>query len=153
MFNSTTEHDETLFYNIMATVTKRDVLWLMGDICFKEESFTYLREIIKGTQQVNWILGNHDTENTERQENIGRAVLNGVKLHSLVSHKGAWLCHHPIHQRELRGKLCLHGHVHSETIREYGFFNCSAENLGFYPREFNDIKDACLVNDWDRWAV
>lgn len=152
-FETINEHDETLFYNIMAQITKRDVIWLMGDIAFTEESFWFIKQIVEGSQQVNWILGNHDTENNDRQENIGRAALAGVKLHSLVSYKGTWLCHHPIHPDELRGKLCLHGHVHNETIRQPGYFNCSAENLGFVPREFKDIKQACLENDWGRWAI
>ena len=150
-FDSRAEHDETLLYNTLAVVTKRDILWLMGDICFSSERFSYIKELVDNTQQVNWILGNHDSENNERQENIGRAALLGVKLHSLVSYKGTWLCHHPIHPDELRGKLCLHGHVHDQTIRQPGYFNCSAENLGFVPREFKDIKEACENNDWDRW--
>ena len=152
-FSSMEDHDEILFEHIMETVTKRDVLWLMGDIFFTEESFWFAKQLVANTQQINWILGNHDTENNERQENIGRTALLGVKLHSLVSYKGTWLCHHPIHPDELCGKMCLHGHVHDKTIREPGYFNCSAENLGFYPREFKDIKDACENNDWDRWRI
>jgi len=152
-FNTADQHDFKVFDSVLRTVTKRDILWLMGDICFSSERFSYIKELVDNTQQVNWILGNHDSQTNERQENIGRAALIGVKLHSLVSYKGTWLCHHPIHPDELRGKMCIHGHVHDQTIRQPGYFNCSAENLGFVPREFKDIKEACENNDWDRWRI
>ena len=151
MFESPEGHDNVLFERIMSTLTKRDTLWLMGDICFSEERLYMLEAISREIGNVHWILGNHDTQNTERQRILAKSVDLGIKLHSLVSYKGTWLSHHPIHPKELRGKHNLHGHVHTATIREHGYFNCSAENLGFYPREFKDIKAACESDRWDLW--
>ena len=150
-FSSPEEHDNVLFENIMSTIGKRDVLWLLGDICFDTDKFHYLKQLNEYCQKVNFIIGNHDTQNKDRQRVLGMAMLEGIPLHSLVSYKGTWLSHHPVHPYESRGKVNLHGHVHSATIEQSGYFNCSAENLGFFPREFGEIKKACLENDWYKW--
>ena len=153
MFSSVEEHNETLVSNILSTVNKRDTLWLHGDLFFSPESLNSALEIVERCCTVNIILGNHDSDRKIRREIIKTLVdCQNVKLHSLVSKYGAWLSHHPLHPAELRGKFNIHGHVHYQTIREPGYFNVSAENLGFFPRKTEDIMNAAKDNDFDRWV-
>lgn len=141
-FNSTDEHDDYVVDRVLTTCGKRDTLWLHGDILFDRAKMHLMTKIIQRIGVVHLIIGNHCTEGPQRQDNVRWMMSYGVKLHSLVSYKGAWLSHHPIHPVELRGKFNIHGHVHQKTIEEPGYFNVSADAIGFTPRRNGDIMAA-----------
>lgn len=142
-FSSIEEHDETITSNILATVGKRDTLWLMGDILFTKEHIDRIGLISDHVGQLNWVLGNHDTDNSERQyiirEILSMDLIN--KVGSLFKSNGFWLSHAPIHPDELRGKPNIHGHVHNQTLPDKRYFNTSCENIGYTPMNLNKIKE------------
>lgn len=138
-FTSTEEHNNTLIENVLSACGKRDTLWLLGDICFDESYDWIYYEFCKHIGNVNLILGNHCTQNTERQRIIGYAQECGVSLHSLVSYKGCWLSHHPIHPQELRGKFNIHGHMHREHIDDPRYYNACVEHTSWKPKLFKEI--------------
>jgi len=140
-FSTPEEHNETMIENVLSTVGKRDVLWLLGDVVFDEKYSWFYGAVAQQAQQVNLILGNHCTENNKRQQIILEAIYAGVKVHSLVSYKKTWLCHHPIHPHELRGKVCIHGHMHREILMDNRYYNVCVEHTGWKPIKFNDIAD------------
>lgn len=146
-FSSIEEHDEIITQNILSTVDKRDTLWLLGDIIFDKSHIDRLRLISDHVGHLNWILGNHDSDNKARQDII-REILSMDIIHkvgSLFSNNGFWLSHPPIHPDELRSKPNIHGHVHSQTIPDNRYFNVSCENLGYTPINLNHIKE--IINE------
>lgn len=100
-------HSDWLVDQWNSVVGKRDVVWVLGDVCFDKNHLKYLKKM-NGHKHL--ILGNHDEFSFE----VYRQYFN--KIHSLVKYKGFWLSHAPIHPDELRGKINIHGHVHNKTI-------------------------------------
>lgn len=120
IFEDEAAHRSYLFSYLNTTLTKRDTLIILGDCCFSEEA---LEDFHTVRCRKVLVKGNHDV--------VKSTLYNKVfdQIHGLWKHKGDWLSHAPIHPQELRGKLNLHGHVHSKTIPDDGYFNCCVENL------------------------
>lgn len=147
-FSSIEEHNGTIVDNIKSTINKRDTLWLHGDILFSDDDKTLLDfyEVVSHCENIRWILGNHDTDNTKRQKlmmTIFKVLSEGCnfQVHSLVKYKGSWLSHAPLHPDELRGKINIHGHVHSQSIDDNKYFNVSCENVGYKPVTYQEILE------------
>ena len=146
-FSSPEEHNDTLIDNVLGTCGKRDTLWLLGDICFSEEYDWIYRRFCADIGQVNLVLGNHDTENKERQRILRTAIEAGVRVHSLVSYKGCLLSHAPVHQQELRGKYNIHGHMHRRVLDDPRYYNVCVEHTDWRPVAMRDVisklKERC----------
>jgi len=137
-FSSLEEHNQTLIDNYMRTVTKRDICWFLGDICFDNVAC----EIIRGLPGIkHLVLGNHDTD---RKCDIEQLILTFDSVHSLRSYKGCWLSHAPIHPCELRGRYNIHGHMHNECIDDNRYFNACVEHTNYAPMQYSDIRDILL---------
>ena len=146
-FTSAEQHNTTMIDNVFNTVGKRDTLWLLGDIIFDHQYDWFYYELCQNIGNVNLILGNHCSLPTNRQRIIGFAQECGVKLHSLVSYKGCWLSHHPIHPHELRGKYNIHGHMHREVIDDPRYYNACVEHTDWKPTLFSEIKTEIEENN------
>lgn len=136
------EHNSELFLeNVLSAVSKRDTLWILGDVVFDKNHAYVLEEISAKVNQLNIVLGNHDTETTERKDLIKRLWSEGVitNLHSLVSYKGVWLSHAPIHADELRGKYNCHGHTHNHCIDDPRYYNVCVDQTDMKPILFQDV--------------
>lgn len=118
-------------------VSKRDLVWVLGDAAFTEEAIDWIGTL-SGHKRL--VRGNHDDLPIQSYLKVFEEV------YGLVKYKGLWLSHAPIHPDELRGKPNLHGHVHYHSIKEQvtdstGFnvvssqfddkryLNCCVENL------------------------
>lgn len=134
-FDSIEQHDDTIMDNILSATSKRDSIWLMGDILFDKESIKYMREISSHVKSLNWVLGNHDTDRRERLQTVQQVIDEGLcsRVGAIFKRSGYWLTHAPIHPLELRGYKNIHGHVHSATISDDRYFNVSCENTNFTP--------------------
>lgn len=118
-------------------VSKRDLVWVLGDAAFTEEAIDWIGTL-SGKKRL--IRGNHDTLPTTSY------LRTFEEVYGLLKYKGLWLSHAPIHPDELRGKPNCHGHVHYYNIKSQvtdssGFnvvpsgeddpryLNCCVENL------------------------
>jgi calcineurin-like phosphoesterase family protein len=101
-------------------VTKRDLVYVMGDSCFSPE---YLDDIRKLPGRKILIKGNHDKLTTTEYLTVFDEV------HGIIKYKEFWLSHAPIHPLELRGKYNIHGHVHYHSVPDSRYFNTSVENI------------------------
>ena len=101
------EHDEWIVDSWNSVVTKRDVVYLLGDIAFSREGLSKCADL-NGVKKL--ILGNHDLFAIDEYTKYFKI------LPSLYKYKEFWLSHAPIHPHELRGKKNIHGHVHSSSI-------------------------------------
>ncbi len=130
-FSSIEEHDDTIIDNCNSVMHKRDILWLLGDICFTSESLELLKRI-RGTKKI--IAGNHDINaQLFTQEYVG--FVGGLK-----SYKGFWLSHAPLHPDELRGKHNIHGHMHREIIDDSRYVNVCCEQTNYRPMSLEAIR-------------
>jgi calcineurin-like phosphoesterase family protein len=130
------EHDEILIGKIKSRVSKRDVLYILGDVSWRENKLHLLYDI-PGLKYL--VRGNHDNYSTEE-------YLNHFKnVYGLHKKGGAWLSHAPVHPDELRGCINIHGHVHQQSIMgtdgQYDprYINVSVEALEGYPIDYQDI--------------
>ncbi len=131
------EHDEVIFDNLASNITKRDTLFLLGDIAFSLE--WHIRVAAIKCKHKVIILGNHDTD---RSVKVSQFAGLYDKVHGLLSHRGYWWSHCPIHPQELRGRLGnIHGHLHGNSIWEGD--NWSEENGSMQPLDTRYIN-ACV---------
>jgi calcineurin-like phosphoesterase family protein len=137
------DHDATILENILGATGKRDSLWLLGDCFFDENSIEFLRTISKNVMYVNWVMGNHDTDNAARQKVLRQIIAEGLvyRVGSMFMRGGFWYTHHPVHPLELRGKFNIHGHVHSATLPDSRYFNVSCENVDYTPIKLATLKE------------
>jgi calcineurin-like phosphoesterase family protein len=142
-FSSVEEHDGVILDNIKSAGNKRNQLWMLGDCFFNWQAFGYLEEIVKYYECVNFVPGNHDTDNRERIDILKESIRRGYysKVGSMFKQSGFWLTHPPIHPDELRGCVNIHGHVHNQTVRHPGFINVSCENVRYKPVNMQHLKE------------
>ena len=149
-FKSVEFHDEYILNRILETCGKRDTLYLLGDCFFTEYSLEYLREMRANIGSIHLILGNHDTDNKVRRSNVETIIKQSLvdSVHGLLKYKNAWLSHAPIHDSELRGKFCIHGHTHEAVVDDHRYFGVSCEQISYKPINFQMINE-CL-NEWNK---
>lgn len=130
--SSELEHREFIIDRWNSTVNKRDVVWVLGDACFKQEALPDL-DRLRGTKFL--ILGNHDLNTNEIRHHFD-------KVCGFQRYKGFWLSHCPIHPEELRGIPNIHGHVHANSLKDTkNYFNVSCENIDYKPISLAEIRD------------
>ena len=158
-FSTEEEHRNTLLTNLLSVVRKRDTLWILGDSVFSwapEVKDTFME--LRGTcDNIRLTIGNHCGEHmspTDRREFLGLFD----DIYGLHKKYGCWLSHGPIHPAELRGKWCVHGHVHQNTVQvdipvysmdhwvqdntidDPRYFNMSVENHNYFPRDLKWLR-------------
>lgn len=140
-FSSAEEHDYTIFDNILSTVKKRDILWMLGDTCFDRSRYDFIRQIKSAVSALNYIPGNHDTDTVDRQQMYKEMVNEGLFNYtgSMFRYKRAWLTHSPIHPMELRGKINIHGHTHGVFMPEPEYMNVCVEHTEYKPIPMQEV--------------
>ena len=117
------EHDEWIIDSWNSIITKRDLVWVLGDVAMgKTDNGIYnLSKIsrLNGTKRL--ILGNHDLLSVDQYHRYFEIVSGFSK------YKKYWLSHSPIHPIELRGKKNIHGHVHHRDIGDENYINVCVE--------------------------
>lgn len=114
------EHDRWVIDSIKDTVTKRDKLFILGDVAFNQSKLEMLTEI---PAKMVLIRGNHDEYPLEEYLKYFDDVLG------FVQYKEFWLSHAPVHPAELRDRYNIHGHVHHNPIEDYRYINVCVEGL------------------------
>lgn len=132
-FSSAEEHHEIIYDNLASNIDKKDTLILAGDVAFTAEWLAKIGEI--NCKKKVLILGNHDSERLHISQLVG--VYD--EIHSMLSHKGAWITHAPIHDSELRGKLNIHGHTHSAIVPDNRYINVCVEHTNWKPVELSTL--------------
>lgn len=131
-FSSTEEHDAKLF-ELMSTLVRRDILYILGDFIFDSPKYDwYLEQIAKFPFRIRLVMGNHDSV---RMYEPSRPT--NIELQKpFFTYKHMWLSHCPIHPMEMRGRLLnLHGHLHNAVVDDPRYFNVCLDqhNFSFVP--------------------
>ena len=135
-FKSISEHDQYLIYKWNSVVKPEDKVYHLGDIGFK--NFTYAKRIfdsLNGTKVL--IKGNHDNFKLNQYEQIFKDARAYHVLDKFI------LSHIPIHGESLsRWRANIHGHTHSNHIKDRRYYNVSVEVLKDYePINFEEIRE------------
>lgn len=136
-FESTQEHDDILIDRWNSRVTKRDLVFVLGDVAFTTEALQRFDKECVGRKIL--VRGNHDV----LAEGLYHKIFE--KIYGIFKYKGHWLSHAPIHPQELRGRLSWHGHVHSQSVPDNRYVNCCVEESFGYPRRFDLLLAERLI--------
>ena len=133
-FSCEEEQDELIVKNWNNVISKRDNIFLLGDITMEKKNYEILSRL-KG--QIDVVLGNHD------QKQHVREMLKYVNsVSGIIDYKSMVIFTHcPIHvsQLEFRYKYNIHGHVHENSIDDSRYINVCAEMINYTPIEFNKL--------------
>ena len=106
---STKQRNDMFFEQWQKTIKKRDIVYMLGDVAFDIES---LQDLSKLPGRKILIKGNHDDYlHTLCQAQVFE------QIHGIISYKGFWLSHAPIHPQEMRKRTAnIHGHTHDKIV-------------------------------------
>lgn len=130
-FSSEVEHSNFICEQWCDVVTKRDIVYVMGDAAFTRQGLLRFYDL-PGRKIL--VRGNHDELNA--LEYLG--VFDDVC--GLMQYKKSWLSHAPIHESELRGRFNVHGHCHAGGPAGL-YFNVCAEHINYTPINYQVILD------------
>lgn len=129
-FKTIEEHDEFLIDSINSKVTKRDVLWMLGDVAFGKSALEKVA-LINGTKKL--VMGNHDKYPAQEYLKYFSQIFGAVKYRDCI------LTHIPIHPNQFgRYKFNIHGHLHHEALK-YRYICVSVEQTGLAPILFDEL--------------
>ena len=136
-FESSAEHDRVLLKGINSAVTKRDKLFILGDVTMENSKSYHLLDQIRGFKHV--VMGNHDRQNDVREllEHVD-AVCGCLK------YKGCMLSHIPIHPIEFDYRVSrnIHAHIHDLDLNDERYFNVDAAKLNYVPVSYQQILES-----------
>jgi len=96
-------HDDYILGNALAILTKRDVLYCLGDMAFTMEGLAKIAEV---PCRKILVRGNHDTLSTAQYSEVFDEIEGSFR------YKKYWFTHIPIHPSELYQRKNIHGHCH-----------------------------------------
>lgn len=133
-FATIEEHDEAIVERWNSVITKRDVVWVLGDVLFGLHSFDTLARM-KGMKKL--VMGNHD------QYPAAKYLEHFSSIYGVVRESGVILSHVPVHPDQLRKRYAanIHGHLHSKTLDDPRYYNVSAEQNNLTPILFDKVLD------------
>lgn len=153
-FKSIEEHDEYLVDQWNANTSKRDVIWLLGDLTMGKKNNYYMLDRLNGQKRI--ILGNHDYGNHVRSLLANTTSILSVAgiVKTKIQGVNMFLSHVPVHPMEFnyRVGLNIHGHLHDNRVftnadRRFPtqvdprYVCVSAEQIDFKPISFEEIKE------------
>jgi len=133
-FATSEDHDKELLSGINSVITKRDKLFILGDVTTETAKHYHLLDEIKGVKHV--ILGNHD-----RHTDIPKLLEHVDGVCGCLKYKTWMLSHIPIHPIEFdyRVDLNVHAHLHGSTTGDSRYYNVDAARLGYVPVSYDAI--------------
>jgi calcineurin-like phosphoesterase family protein len=146
-FNTVEEHDNHIIKCWNSVVSKRDTVFLVGDITMESSEHYYKLDYLNGIKKV--ILGNHD-----KPQHIPELLKHVTSVAGMVRYKGIWLTHCPVHEHEFEFRVSrnIHGHIHEHNImREVSYIegdilepdtrytNVSCEQIDYTPKTLKEL--------------
>ena len=139
-FSSQDEHD-SLILDQIAALSKRDILYVLGDFIFDSDRYDYyIEQLAKTSCRIKLVMGNHDSLKLYHEPRFE------VQL-PFFTYKDAWISHCPIHPDELRNRQGnIHGHLHGGQIMlddkpDPRYFNVNLDNHNHKFVNLDEIKE------------
>lgn len=133
-FSNVCAHDFSVIEGINSIMTKRDKLFILGDISMENRKSYHMLRLVPGVKHV--VLGNHD-----RHQDTAELLKYVNYISGAVRYKDAWLTHIPVHPSALSHgvETNIHAHVHENDVGDPRYVNVDAHKLGYLPRPWSDI--------------
>lgn len=120
-FDNVFAHDNAIVENWNRVVTKRDVVYVLGDV-FRLDRLPEMRGYKK------LAMGNHD------KFPAARYAEHFTKVAACYQFDGCLLTHIPVHPNQFgRYRMNVHGHMHAHRIDDPRYVCVSAEQVGMTP--------------------
>ena len=138
------KHMEHIRKCIQETVSKDDILFVLGDLGLRDDT-RLLGDFIKSLKCKTYICyGNHDSEKA-----INRLKDDNIILDCRESFKFQWrdnsfhLSHYPLKEwyNFYRGGYHLYGHTHANIPQYLRSLDVGVDNVGYYPIHIKDVID------------
>lgn len=126
--NDIEEMHELIITNWNEVVGKNDLVWVLGDITFKNY---YLPLMAKMNGNKKLILGNHDKLKVQEYAKYFSTIRGVAYTNNYI------LSHFPVHQKQLGGrwKYNLHGHLHEKSMKDERYINVCLDYNNMRPIE------------------
>lgn len=150
-FSSILEHDECLIQNWNDTVSERDVVYHLGDVCFNLKRFHEIFPLLNGKKKL--VMGNHDLFGVDEYRKYFDEIygVKPLRIREEGFECSAVLSHMPIHPMSAsRWGWNIHGHLHKYKVEETPSctYTCvSVEQTGLKPIALKELVKQHQV-DW-----
>ena len=138
-FNSIEEYHELIIKNWNEKISKKDTVYILGDITNERKHDYNILDALKGIKIV--IPGNHD-----RRQDIQELSKHVHNVSGPILYKSNfWLTHIPIHPSCLGNKINIHGHIHDKLIYHVDnyidkrYINVCMENINYIPKTLDEL--------------
>ncbi len=132
-FSTLKEHDDFIFDELLTKLTKKDVLTVVGDGFISLESLWRLKKL---PFRKELVLGNHCLEKGVKFRDLVNVF---SRVEGMFHWKGYTVSHGPLHPDHLRGRRCIHGHLHEVIVKDPRFINVSLEAADYKLIHHDDI--------------
>lgn len=132
--NNVQEMNYWLIDQCNSVLTKRDTLYILGDLCFDNRDLKLVEQI--NCFKKHLILGNHD------KFHLREYLKYFDTVRAYTRYKGYWVSHMPLHEYDMvncRVKGNIHGHLHQNNIEDSRYFNVSIEQSNGVPRTLEQL--------------
>lgn len=135
-FGSIEEHDQYIYSQWNDAVSPEDTVYILGDLTIGKGDYHWLSKL-NGSKIV--ILGNHDKwKHTKLLLPYVKGLSGGFKFR--YEDKTILFTHYPVHPFELQFvDINIHGHIHSNIIKDERYINLSAEMIDYTPLTIEQI--------------
>ncbi|MBQ9934356.1 MAG: metallophosphoesterase family protein [Lachnospiraceae bacterium] len=156
-FSTIEEHDEFLIQSWNNKITKKDEVYILGDVSYRISNISHYLDRMKGRKHL--IIGNHDSYWMKHMKNDEL-----FKYFETIDHlkvikfdkKNLTLCHYPMLEwsgsryPESGTSFLIHGHIHnSKHNNTYEYikqnlphaFNAGVDINNFAPVTFEELKN------------
>ncbi|AEV89666.1 putative serine/threonine protein phosphatase [Pseudomonas phage OBP] len=134
-FETLREFQEKFADGWCSKANKNSIVYCVGDMALFHEGLVFLKKL-PGKKIL--VMGNHDTE----RQNDTRDLLEVYdELAGFHKHKKSplYIGHCPSHPSQLRGRLMVHGHTHTDIIPDERYVNVCWDLLQDGPVSIEDI--------------
>ena len=134
-FDSLDEMHETIINRWNNVVTKKDIVYHLGDVASPKNGLNLLH-MLNGRKRL--VRGNHDNFKI----NLYREYFS--EIHGVRQINGLWLTHVPMHPHSVlqpRVKANIHGHLHADKIAHPRWINVCVECTDYTPISFTNILE------------
>jgi len=128
-FSCAEEMNEHIVKNWNNHVSKKDVVFLLGDVTMEKNDYKILSRL---NGLINVVLGNHD-----KRQHVSHLLNYVNSVSGMIDYKSKYiLTHCPIHPNELKFRYSynIHGHVHENSLNDERYINVSAEVIDYIPK-------------------
>lgn len=147
-FKDEHEHDQFIIDLWNSVVTKRDIVYILGDVTMEKSTNYNLLDKLKGIKKI--VLGNHDQpQHIKKLLEHVTSVSGMIKMKFHAQRLTVFLTHCPIHPREFnkgRIKYNIHGHIHEYNVKKFfnlikdkRYINVSCEQVNYMPMTIEEL--------------